>query len=293
MSEIRQLIDELRLNKCTVKLIDRNNISLILEDKKELSEELIGKVKKNKSALIDYLKFSLQTVELKIEKSAIQTSHLISDAQRRLWVLSQFEGGSVTYNIPGNVYLNQDIDIECFKGAIDSTIERHEILRTVFKADARGEVRQWILTREELGFKIDYKDFRRETNKEEKVKEYIASDSYKAFDLEKGPLLRASLLQVEDKQYVFYYNMHHIISDGWSMEVLSRDVLSYYEAYKENKEPVLKELRIQYKDYAVWQLAQLEEESFKAQRAYWLERLKGELSLLDLPSSIQRPRIKT
>jgi amino acid adenylation domain-containing protein len=87
--------------------------------------------------------------------------------------------------------------------------------------------------------------------------------------------------------------MHHIISDGWSMEVLRKDVFSYYEAYKEKKEPVLKELRIQYKDYAGWQLAQLREESFKAHRTYWLNSLSGELPLLNLPGKRQRPRIKT
>ena len=87
--------------------------------------------------------------------------------------------------------------------------------------------------------------------------------------------------------------MHHIISDGWSMEVLIKDVLSYYETYKNNTPSTLKELRIQYKDYSAWALAQLKESSFKDHRAYWLNSLSGELPLLDLPSSKQRPRIMT
>ena len=230
---------------------------------------------------------------IEIKKVAQQESYAISDAQRRLWVLAQFEGGSVAYNMPGSIRLNQNIHIEYFKRAVESTLERHEILRTVFKEDAAGEIRQWILTKEDLGFKIDYKDLRKEKNKEEKVKNYIGEDSYKPFDLEKGPLLRAALLQLEDEAYVFYYNMHHIISDGWSMEVLSKDVFAYYEAYRENREPGLKELAIQYKDYSVWQLAQVEEESFKTHKAYWLNELRGELPVLDLPSTKQRPRIKT
>ena len=177
---------------------------------------------------------------IQIEKVAQQESYAISDAQRRLWVLAQFEGSSVAYNIPGSIRLNKDMDINCFKRAVESTLERHEILRTVFKEDEAGEIRQWILTKEDLGFKIDYKDLRKEKNKEEKVKNYIGEDAYKAFDLKKGPLLRAGLLQVEDEEYVFYYNMHHITSDGWSMDVLAKDVFSYYEAYKENKEPDIK-----------------------------------------------------
>jgi tyrocidine synthetase-3 len=241
----------------------------------------------------ELIRSSKRSEFIEIEKVSDQLSYAISNAQRRLWVLSQYEGGTVAYNISGNIYLNQDIDIECFKKAIDSTIERHEILRTVFKEDVTGEVKQWILGREDLGFKIDYKDFRKAQNKEEQIQSYIREDSYKGFDLTKGPLLRAALLQVEETEYIFYFNMHHIISDGWSMEVLRKDVFSYYEAYKEKKEPVLKELRIQYKDYAGWQLAQLREESFKAHRTYWLNSLSGELPLLNLPGKRQRPRIKT
>ncbi|MDP1816121.1 MAG: condensation domain-containing protein, partial [Leadbetterella sp.] len=293
MSKITELIDELRLNNCLIKLNNVGNIDLIVDENAELSKDLIEKVKKNKSELIDYLKFSLQPIEVKIEKIGYKESYAISNAQRRLWVLSQFEDSSVAYNIPGSIYLNQDIDIDCFKRSLESTIERHEILRTVFKQDERGEIKQWILKKEDLGFNIVYKDFRKESDKAEKVKGYILHDSSRAFDLERGPLLRASLLQVEDESYVFYFNMHHIIGDGWSMEVLNKDVFSYYGAYKNNTKPELKPLEVQYKDYSAWQLTQLEKESFKAHRAYWLDSLKGDLPLLDLPGAKSRPRIKT
>jgi tyrocidine synthetase-3 len=230
---------------------------------------------------------------VQIEKISIQESYPISDAQRRLWILSQFEASSVAYNMPGSINLEGTYDLELFQRSFDSLIERHEILRTIFKENESGEIRQWILAKEDSGFKINYKDFRKGEDGKEKVKEYIKADSYKPFDLERGPLLRASLLQIEDESFVFYFNMHHTIGDGWSMEVLTKDVLSYYEAYKKNKKPSLPELRIQYKDYSSWQLAQLEEESFRAHKEYWLKNLAGELPLLDLPSRKQRPRIKT
>jgi putative pyridoxal-dependent aspartate 1-decarboxylase len=228
-----------------------------------------------------------------IEKVAAQESYPISYAQRRLWVLSQFEEGSVAYNIPGSLTLEGKYELDLFQRSFDRLLERHEILRTVFKENETGELRQWIVAKENFSFRIDYKDFREEKNKDKKVKDYIAADAYQPFDLERGPLLRVSLLQLEEECYVLYFNMHHIISDGWSMEVLRKDVFSYYEAYQENNEALLKELGIQYKDYAAWTLAQLEEESFKAHRYYWLESLSGELPLLDLPSIKQRPRIKT
>ncbi|MFT5824061.1 MAG: tyrocidine synthetase-3, partial [Crocinitomix sp.] len=227
-------------------------------------------------------------IEIPIQEK--QANYPISDAQRRLWVLSQFEDGSAAYNMPSQVYLNQEINIDNFTKAINNTIERHEILRTVFREDADGTVKQWILEKAELGFEITYQDFR---NKQDQVQAYVASDSFKLFNLESGPLFRIALLQIEDNGYVFYYNMHHIISDGWSMDVLSKDVFTYYEAYQLNKKPELKELRIQYKDYSAWQLNQLAEDTFQGHQNYWLNHLSGELPLLDLPSAKQRPIIKT
>ena len=290
----KEIIEYLkRLGKNGIQISVANNDLDVKAAKGIITPAIIQELKHYKTEIVNYL------TGIRIEKNNITPiknltgNYPISNAQRRLWVLSQFEGGSVSYNTPSSATLEKNIDIESFKRAIDSVIERHEILRTIFKEDEKGELRQWILKSEDLDFVIDFQDFRKEDNKEGRVKEYIAEDSYKAFDLENGPLLRASLLQTEDDCYVFYYNMHHIISDGWSMEVLSKDVFSYYEAYKENKLVDLKPLRIQYKDYSVWQLAQFEENSFKVHKDYWVNNLKGELALLNLPSSKQRPRVMT
>ncbi|MFT5822225.1 MAG: amino acid adenylation domain-containing protein [Crocinitomix sp.] len=230
---------------------------------------------------------------VQIDQVEEQASYAVSDAQRRLWVLSQFGNGSIAYHMRGSKFLNHEIDIEFFKKAIDAVIKRHEILRTVFRKDENQEIRQWVLSKDELGFEIDYKDFRGESNKEDKVQAYIAEDAYKPFDLENGPLLRASLIQVQENGYVLYHNMHHIISDGWSMEVLTSDIWAYYRAFETNLHHGLAKLEIQYKDYSAWQLGQLDKEEFKAHEAYWLNALEGELPVLDLPSSNQRPKIKT
>lgn len=230
---------------------------------------------------------------LEIEKIKDAESYVISDAQKRLWVLSQFEEGSAAFNIPSFIELHGDYDVNSFKKAIFSVIDRHEILRTLFRTNNSGDVKQWILPIEEIGFTIDYHDFREKINKEALVRSYIQQDSYKTFNLEKGPLIRSSLLQLSHDKYVFYYNMHHIISDGWSMDVLARDVFAFYEAYKDDKTPNLPNLRIQYKDYACWQLEQLKKHEFKTHQNYWLNKLSGELPLLDLPSSKLRPKVKT
>ncbi|MGB3468632.1 MAG: amino acid adenylation domain-containing protein, partial [Cyclobacteriaceae bacterium] len=231
---------------------------------------------------------------VKIEEVPLQENYAISDAQRRLWVLSQFEqNGAEAYNIPRNISLSKEINIANFVKAIEATIDRHEILRTVFKENESGEIRQWIISREELDFKIDFFDYGKKTGQKELVQTYIKEDGYKTFDFEKGPLIRAALFRMENDDYIFYYNMHHIISDGWSTEVLTADLLKFYEAYQSDSIPPLKELRIQYKDYSAWQLAQLKEKSFEDHKSYWLNSLSGELPILDLPTSTTRPVIKT
>src|SRR5690606_26284615 len=232
-----------------------------------------------------------------IVRLPVQDSYSISDAQRRLWVLSQFEDGSKAYHIPSHMSLKANAsDISNLKLAIHCVIERHEILRTVFRENAEGEVRQWILTPETLDFKIEELDFSGyddASSSSNALLDYISADNSKAFDLESGPLLRVSIIRLWDEHYVFYYNMHHIISDGWSMDVLSKEVLHYYECYKSDLPSALPALRIQYKDYASWQLGELSNSSSELDRLYWLDMLSGELPLLDLPGSGLRPRLKT
>jgi hypothetical protein len=111
--------------------------------------------------------------------------------------------------------------------------------------------------------------------------------------LQQGPLLRAGLLQVEDQRYVLGFAMHHIVSDGWSMQILVREVLACYAAFSQGLVPSLPALRVHYKDYAHWQGQQLQGESFQAQRRYWLGQLEGPLPVVELPTDKARPPVKT
>ena len=169
---------------------------------------------------------STKTNFTQIEKVPLQTSYPISYGQRRLWILSQFKDGSAAYNIPYWFKVKEKYDIKALEQAILKTIERHEILRTQFKINEEGEVRQYIRNIEDVDFKLGYKDF---TNASEQALSYIKEDLFKAFDLENGMLLRAALLQISEDEYYFYFNMHHIISDGWSMEILSKDILHFFK----------------------------------------------------------------
>ncbi|WP_278248469.1 amino acid adenylation domain-containing protein [Niastella populi] len=236
---------------------------------------------------------SIKEEFVQIERITPQPNYALSDAQRRLWIVSQSGHASVAYNMPGSIDLTGLLNIENFKKAIHATIDRHESLRTVFRKDESGEIRQWVLDKEDLGFEIICKNFEDDRNGYDKAAAFIGEDSFSPFDLEKGPLLRASLLKVKEDKFIFYFNMHHIICDGWSLSVLAKDVFTYYDAFTENREPALNPLKIQYKDYAAWQLAQLNEQAFQKHREYWTKRLQGELPSLDLPSTKLRPKVKT
>jgi amino acid adenylation domain-containing protein len=230
--------------------------------------------------------------ELGIEPAPKQESYPLSDAQKRLWVLSQFESASVAYNMPDWVELNGSYVLEILKRALDATIDRHEILRTTFKTDDLGNVKQYINDRSEINYRINEFDFR---NRQEEVKysdirNYIETDSFVEFDLENGPLLRVALFRTTDAQIVLYYNMHHIIGDAWSMEILKKDLMTFYGAFLNDKLPELPPLQIQYKDFAVWKVDQSAEEK---SRNYWQETLRNRGSLLNLPGQKPRPAIQT
>ncbi|WP_343909262.1 condensation domain-containing protein, partial [Aquimarina litoralis] len=287
-----------------LKKISENDIYLdiidgelkLFSENENIDKKLLQEIKEKKVEITSFLKenrgFNSSKNE-EIPTVKLDDNYALSDAQKRLWILSQFEESSVAYNMPNNIELNGSYDLISFEKAIIHVIERHEILRTVFVKDDNDEVKQKILTIEELNFKVNYKDYRGKENPKEDVLAFINEDSNIPFDLEKGPLLRASLLQTGDNSYVFYYNMHHIISDGWSKNVLSKDILSSYEAYVSGSMPDLPPLKIQYKDYASWQVGQLDTASYKEHREYWLDNLSGDLPVLNFPSYQPRPKMKT
>ncbi len=286
------LINELEENNISISL-DNDDLKLNYEGA-EIDTDILQKLKENKESLISYLKkYTNIEAYQEIPCVELQESYLVSDGQRRLWALSQLEEASVTYNMPFQIELAGDYSEEYFQLSLDAVIARHEILRTVFKPNVSGEVRQYIIAKESFDFKLCYLNFQGDAHPEKSAQSYISKDSYAPFDLEAGPLLRASLLKLSENKFVFYFNMHHIISDGWSMDVLSKEVISFYQQYSEGHMPVIAPLKIQYKDYAAWQLSQMNDESNMIDKTYWMEKLSGELPLLDLPATKARPTVKT
>ncbi len=277
--------------------VDEGRLAIKKEKGISIPPNLIKVIQAHKKELIEFLEkeiqVSLTTPSKSIPKLLESESYKISNAQKRLWLVCQLEESSIAYNIPNTIVLEERLDINSFKKAVHAVIARHEILRTIFKVDNAGEIRQFVLSPAALGFCIEVKDYSGEEDAAAASRNFISKDSYRAFDLAKGPLIRASLLRLSEHRYVFYYNIHHIISDGWSVDILSRDVMNYYQAFASGITPNMLPLRIQYKDYAAWQLDQWNSDGYEQHKRYWLNRLSGELPIIDLPSDKHRPKVKT
>jgi amino acid adenylation domain-containing protein len=254
---------------------------------KELFETIILE---DQAKLIDE---AAKTVFSNIQPVPEQIDYALSYSQRRLWILSQFEEGNAAYNVPGVYVFEGDLDRTAFDKSFYTLIERHESLRTVFRQNEQKEVRQHILTPQQIGFNIGYHDIRDNEGRAAEVEELVRAEFIKPFNLATGPILRINIFQLEEDKFVLVYVMHHIISDGWSKSILINELLALYNAYTKNLPNPLSPLRIQYKDYAAWQQEQLKGDTLAAHKAYWLKHFQGELPVLDLPGGKIRPALKT
>ncbi|HTI07452.1 MAG TPA: amino acid adenylation domain-containing protein [Puia sp.] len=228
-----------------------------------------------------------------ITPAAAQTSYPLSSSQHRLWILCQLDEGNTAYNIPGVFQFEGVLDRQALTLSFRSLISRHEILRTTFREDDQGEIRQFVHPPEEAVFRLSYQDLRQESERHSVVKKLVQEEITAPFSLIRGPLLRAGLFQLEDDRWIFTYTMHHIISDGWSISILIKELLLLYNSYRKGQPDLRAPLRIQYKDYAVWQQAHLLGGSLKAHQQYWLKQLEGDIPLLELIGDRVRPAIKT
>ncbi|MCW3465950.1 non-ribosomal peptide synthetase [Chitinophaga nivalis] len=288
---LSDLYVKLKQLKIDVQLVDGNLD--VLAPKGVLNEELLNEIKSHKAELIDFLHAYKTKMNdyVDIHKTAPQANYVLSSSQRRLWVLNQFREAGSAYNIPGVYVFEGALDQAALEYAFAALLVRHESLRTVFKEDEHGQIRQFILEPAATGFRMVYKDLQQAG--EAKVKEHVQVAFNTLFELGTGPLIRASLFQTGPHKWVFTYVMHHIISDGWSMEILIKELLQLYNGYLKGVTNVLSPLRIQYKDYAAWQQEQLGNGQMAAHKAYWLQQFAEEAPVLALSGDKIRPAIKT
>ncbi|HEV3052085.1 MAG TPA: condensation domain-containing protein, partial [Longimicrobium sp.] len=216
----------------------------------------------------------------------------LSFAQERLWFIDRLEPGSATYNIPVAQRLGGVLDQAALERALGEIVRRHEALRTTF-TEADGSPVQVIAPFGEFALPVEDLSGLGEADREAAVKRRTGEEVRRGFDLSAGPLFRAALLRLSEEDHVLLLTMHHIVSDGWSIGVLFRELSALYEAYREGRGSPLPELAVQYADYAVWQREQLAGEALERQLAYWRERLAGAPELLELPTDHPRPAVQT
>lgn len=228
---------------------------------------------------------NIPTVEL-------QPYYITTQAQRRLWFSHQMSGGKGLFNITGSCLIETKLNREALHKAFESLISRHEVLRTTFLS-VEGEPKQKIHEPEALPFIITYDNLLSDKDKEVSIDKIAQQEANTSFDLEKGPLMKVRILQTGKTENVMIFSMHHIISDGWSLEVLIREVLALYISFKNEAEISLPQLPIQYKDYTYWREKQLTGESLEKFRRFWMKEFEDGIPLLELPTDFSRPETPT
>ncbi|MCP4662225.1 MAG: non-ribosomal peptide synthetase, partial [bacterium] len=216
----------------------------------------------------------------------------LSFAQQRLWFLDQFEPGSSVYNIPTVVPLPGAVPAELLERVFNEVVRRHESLRTTFAATA-GRPRQVIAA--ELDLPLPVVDLQQPAagEREAEARRLAAAEARRPFDLTRGPLVRVTLLRLAPENQVILVTIHHIVSDGWSMEVLRRELAVLFAAFLRGEPAPLPELPLQYGDFAHWQRQWLVGEVLEAELAYWRVELAGAPPCLELPCDRPRPAVQT
>jgi amino acid adenylation domain-containing protein/non-ribosomal peptide synthase protein (TIGR01720 family) len=213
---------------------------------------------------------------------------LLSYAQQRQWFLWQWAPHSAAYNIPTALRLQGPLEVAALQRSVQALIERHETLRTVFTQDA-GQPLQTILPAGSFALDIHTLSPELAANPQASIQAFVQTQSQQAFDLQTGPLLRAALLQVTPHDHVLVLTLHHIVSDGWSLQVMIEELVQLYAGFNLGHDAGLPALPIQYADYALWQRQWMEAGEQERQLAYWQHKLGGEQPVLELPTDRARP----
>lgn len=239
-----------------------------------------------------YIRGRASSEHLPIEPVELKEYYPMSNAQKRLWIIHRMEENQVAYNMTGVFRFRGDVDRELLGRSFRLLIQRHEILRTSF-VEVNDNARQKIHPADNIDFALEFQDLRHENNGEQLAMLAAREMAACPFDLGGAPLLNTLLMQTGEAEYVFVCVMHHIIADAWSIQVLVRDLFGIYNAAKSGNQNPLPCLGIQYKDYCRWHNRQLDGESLRRHREYWLECFSGALPESNIPTDFPRPRVKT
>lgn len=211
----------------------------------------------------------------------------LSFAQQRLWFLTRLEGFSEAYHMALALRLQGELDVRALRRALDRIVFRHEALRTTFHRDGDDPVQR--IAPPDSGFSLQEHDLGGHPRADEALAHRIREEAHQPFDMERGPLFRGQLVRMADNEYMLLLTMHHIVSDAWSLGLLSAELAALYRSYREGREDPLPPLPVQYADYALWQRQWLKGDALEKQTEYWRRTLAGAPTLLELPTDRPRP----
>ena len=215
----------------------------------------------------------------------------LSFSQERMWFIHQLQPDSSAYNIGALTRLTGPLDLAALEDSFKEITKRHEVLRTTFTI-VDGQPVQVISTEYDLPVNVvDLQDWS-EDEREKEALESISKDAKQPFDLQNGPLIRLTLYRLAVEHHFFFVCMHHIISDAWSIGILSRELMAHYNGFVTGQQVNLPKPEIQYADFAAWQRKQMTVKALAGQIAYWRNQLEG-VAVIDLPTDRPRPAIQS
>jgi len=226
---------------------------------------------------------------LPIQKIGRGTPLPLSFAQQRLWLNEQINSNSVAYNKPCILRLQGELKVSALVAALEELVRRHEVLRTHFEV-VDGQPMQVIDAPGALLVPLRDLSMMDAGEREAEAMRLAGKELEGKFDLARGPLLRANLLRLAERDHILLITMHHIVSDGWSMGIIMRELATLYVAYKEGRPSPLQELELQYADYAAWQRNWLQGTVLERLLGYWKNQLR-QVPALDMPADYTRPPV--
>ncbi|MFV9647238.1 non-ribosomal peptide synthetase [Pseudomonas citrulli] len=216
----------------------------------------------------------------------------LSYSQQRMWFLWQMEPDSPAYNVGGMARLRGVLDVGRFEAALQALVMRHETLRTTFPS-VDGVAYQKVSA--QTGLRMDWQDMSalNEGEREQRLQRLADHEAHTPFNLETGPLLRACLVKAGEREHYLVLTLHHIVTEGWAMDIFARELSALYEAFIDERLSPLAPLPVQYLDYSVWQRQWLESGERQRQLDYWTAQLGNEHPLLELPGDRPRPPVQS
>ena len=287
---LSELLIDLKKKEVKVKYVEGQ--LKIQTSKGKLPADLLQNIKKRKPELVELLK-SRQNADHQDEIVAIDKCdyYPVSHSQKRFWLLDKIDEAKTAYNLFTSYHID-DLHIGSLENALIKLVNRHEILRTTFK-EVNLEPFQIINASSQLDYSIALIDLSEAGDSAHQAHKLAQKAANFRFDLSKGPLIRLKAVKIDDNKFILFLTIHHIIGDGWSMDVLYEELSKLYIGERVGKEIDLPELDIQYKDFAAWQIGFLNGKGARKSQRFWMNQFQEDIPVLELPTSFTRPPVKT